>query len=332
MESEYNNLTHPKQKKSTGWKIFFAIMLFFSVLANLAMVVILVATVAVFTARTTEGLIEEKIEFGPRKNKIAVVRLEGIINREMADDIIEQIESARKDINVKALIIRTFSPGGSVFASDRIHNQIKEFRHKTNKPVVAFMEGLAASGGYYTSVACDKIIAEPTTITGSIGVIMGHFVLKELLEEKLGIQPVVIKSGPKKDWPSSFSEVTDEQKEYLQNKLIGPAYERFVLLIAQGREEQLSLEEIRLLADGSIYNATEAMDNGLIDGIGYMDDAIELAKSLAGIEKASVVEYKRPFSLTSWLDSKTELLSRLDRAGLYELTTPQLMYIWHTEY
>ena len=307
-------------------------MLFFSVLANLAMVVILVATVAVFTARTTEGLIEEKIEFGPRKNKIAVVRLEGIINREMADDIIEQIESARKDINVKALIIRTFSPGGSVFASDRIHNQIKEFRQQTNKPVIAFMEGLAASGGYYTSVACNKIIAEPTTITGSIGVIMGHFVLQKLLEEKLGIQPVVIKSGPKKDWPSSFSEVTDEQKEYLQNKLIGPAYERFVLLIAQGREEQLTPEEIRLLADGSIYNATEAMNNGLIDRIGYMDTAIELAKTLAGIEKAYVIEYKRPFSLTNWLDSKTQILPRLDRAGLYELTTPQLMYIWHVEY
>ncbi len=332
MESEYNNPTPPKQKKSIVWKILLGIILFFSVLANLVMVVILVSTVAIFTAGSTGGLMEEMIESGPRTNKIAVIRLEGIINREMADDIIEQIESAQKDKNVKALIIRTFTPGGSVFASDRIHNQIMKFRQGTSKPVVAFMEGLAASGGYYTSVACDKIIAEPTTITGSIGVIMGHFVLQELLEEKLGIQPVVIKSGLKKDWPSSFSEVTAEQKEYLQNKLIGPAYERFVLLIAQGRVEQLTPEEIRLLADGSIYNATEAMNNGLIDEIGYIDDAIELAKTLAGIEKAYVVEYKRPFSLTSWLDSKTEILPRLDRTGLYELTTPQLMYIWHAEY
>ena len=327
MESECNNFAQPRQKKTAGWKIFIAIILFFSILANLAMVVILVATVAVFTAGTTEGLIEEKIASGPRANKIAVIRLEGIINRETADDIIGQIESAQKDINVKALIIRTFSPGGSVFASDRIHNQIMKFRTQTNKPVVAFMEGLAASGGYYTSVACDKIIAEPATITGSIGVIMGHFVLQQLFEEKLGIQPVVIKSGPKKDWPSSFSEVTDEQKAYLQDKLIGPAYERFVMLIAQGRES-LDIEQVRPLADGSIYNATEALENKLIDRIGYFDDAVTLTKTLAGIEKAYIIEYKRPFSLASWLNSKAQFIPKLDRAALYELTTPQLMYIW----
>jgi len=331
MESEYNNFAQPVQKRSTGWKIFFGIVLFFSILANLVMVVILVGTVAVFTAGTTEGLIEETIVSGPGANKIAVIRLEGIINRETADEIIGHIKSAQKDKNVKAIIIRIFSPGGSVFASDRIYNQIMDFRQQTNKPVVAFMEGLAASGGYYTSVACDKIIAEPTTITGSIGVIMGHFVLRGLLEEKLGIQPVVIKSGLKKDWPSSFSDVTDEQKEYLQTKLIGPAYERFIQLVADGREE-LTLEQVRPLADGSIYNADEALANKLIDDIGYFDAAVELAKTLAGIEKVRVVEYKKPFSLATWLDAKAAILPRLDRTGLYELTTPQLMYIWSVEY
>ena len=331
MESEYNNFAQPEQKKSTGWKIFLAIVLFFSILANLIMVIILITTVAVFTASASEGLIEETIVSGPGTNKIAVIRLEGIINRDTADDIIKHIKSAQKDKNTKAIIIRTFSPGGSVFASDRIYNQIMEFRQQTNKPVIAFMEGLAASGGYYTSVACDKIIAEPTTITGSIGVIMGHFVVRELLEEKLGIQPVVIKSGPKKDWPSTFSEVTDEQKQYLQTKLIGPAYERFVQLIADGRE-QLTIEQVRPLADGSIYNANEALTNGLIDKIGYFDDAVELAKTLAGVENARVVEYKKPFSLPGWLNSKAQLLPRLDRAALYELTTPQLMYIWGVEY
>lgn len=331
MESEYNNFAQPVQKKSTGWKIFFGIMLFFSVLANLAMVIILVATVAVFTTSTADGLIEDMVAPGPRGNKIVLIRLEGIITRELSDNIIDQIKSAKKDKTVKAIIIRTFTPGGSVFASDRIYNQIMKFRQQTNKPVIAFMEGLAASGGYYTSVACDKIIAEPTTITGSIGVIMGHFVLQELLEEKLGIQPVVIKSGVKKDWPSTFSQVTEEQKEYLQNKLIRPAYERFIKLIADGRE-QLTLDQVRLLADGSIYNATEAKDNKLIDEIGYIDDAIELAKTMAGIEKAYVIEYKRPFSLRTLLNSKTKIFPRLDRTSLYELTTPQLMYIWNIAY
>jgi len=132
--------------------------------------------------------------------------------------------------------VRIISPGGSVGASDRIHHEILRFRDKTSKPAVAFMQTLAASGGYYASVACDKIISEPTAITGSIGVIMNHLVLKELLEEKLGISPVVIKSGPRKDWPSVFSEVTDEQKQYVTDKLINPAYDRFVQLVVQGRE------------------------------------------------------------------------------------------------
>ena len=187
---------------------------------------------------------------------------------------------------------------------------------------------VAASGGYYTSVACDEIIAEPTTITGSIGVLMGHFVLQGLLEEKLGIQPVVIKSGPKKDWPSSFSQVTDEQKEYIMNKLIDPAYMRFVGLVAEGRDE-LNFEQVRILADGSIYNATEALENKLIDKIGYFDEVIERAKSLAGIKDGRVVEYKRPFTLSGWLNSEAKaVLPRLDKTTIYELSTPQLMYIW----
>ena len=102
-------------------------------------------------------------------------------------------------------------------------------------------------------------------------------------------------------------------------------------LIANGRE-QLTMEQVRPHSDGSIYNANEALTNGLIDKIGYFDDAVELAKTLAGVENARIVEYKKPFSLPGWLNSKVQLLPRLDRAALYELTTPQLMYIWGVEY
>jgi len=143
------------------------------------------------------------------------------------------------------------------------------------------MQGVAASGGYYTSVACDKIIAEPTAITGSIGVIMGYLVVQELLEEKLGIQPVVIKEGRRKDWPSSFQPPTEEQLQYLQDKVLTPAYERFVQIVDEGRPS-LTLADVRRLADGGIYSTSEALNENLIDEIGYLDEAIKQVKSLAG--------------------------------------------------
>jgi protease-4 len=188
------------------------------------------------------------------------------------------------------------------------------------------METIAASGGFYTSCACDKIIAEPTVITGSIGVIMGHFVLQDLLEQKLGIKPLVIKSGAKKDWPTTFEPVTEEQKLYLSDKLINPAYERFLGIVAEARKDLLTKEQARALADGSIYNAQEALENKLIDDIGYIQEAIAMAKSLANLSDAKVVEYEEPFSFENFLQTKS--FFKLDMAGLYSLTTPQLMYVW----
>jgi protease-4 len=157
---------------------------------------------------------------------------------------------------------------------------------------------------------------------------MGHFVLQELLEEKLGIQPVIIKSGLKKDWPSPFELPTEEQRQYLRDKLITPAYERFVRVVADGRRS-LTLADVKRLADGSIYSAAEAVDEKLIDKIGYLDEAIEQVKSLAGIEKAQVVEYRKPFSLAGFLSSSSRSILKIDRATLYELSTPQVLYLWN---
>jgi len=314
-------------RKRTGWRIFWGIILAMSVLANIALFMVLIGVVAVFATGQRGILTEEVIEKGPRTKKIAVITVQGIIDGEQAQDVYQQLKLAREDKWVKGLIIRVNSPGGTVSASDRIYNEIRKYREKTDKPVVAFMQGIAASGGYYVSVACDKIVAEPTTITGSVGVIMGHFVLQELLEKKLGIQPVIIKSGRKKDWPSPFQQVTEEQRQYIQEKLISPAYERFVKLVADGRES-LTLADVRDLADGSIYGAQEAVDEKLIDKIGYLDEAIEQAKSLAEIEEAQVVEYRRPFSLAGFLRLQSRNILKIDRTTLYELSTPQLLYLW----
>jgi protease-4 len=257
-----------------------------------------------------------------------MVTVQGIIHGELANDVYQQLKAARQDRRVKGVIVRVNSPGGTISASDQIYQQIRKFQEEEKKPVVAFMQGVAASGGYYTSVACEKIMAEPTTITGSIGVISWWLVVQELLEDKLGVLPVTIKSGQKKDWPSSFRQPAPEELQYMQDKLITPAYERFVEVVAEGRKASLSSDQVRQLADGGIYGAREALEEKLIDEIGYLDEAIDMVKSMAGIDKAQVVEYRKPLSLTDFLSYRQQNLLKLDRATLYELGTPQILYLW----
>ena len=171
-------------KKRTGWKIFWGIVTALSILANIVLFMMLVGMVVmVFAAGQKDIFTEDVIQSGQRTTKIAVIKLQGVIDDEQSQDVYRQLKLARKDRNVKGLIIRVDSPGGTISASDQIHNEILKYRRQTDRPVVAFMQGVAASGGYYTSVACDRIIAEPTVITGSIGVMGAYFVLQELLEE-----------------------------------------------------------------------------------------------------------------------------------------------------
>ena len=262
-----------------------------------------------------------------RSAKIAIVSIDGVIDEQQAQDVYWQLKTARGDKNVKGLIIRVDSPGGTISGSDQIHNEIIKYRDDTNQPAVAFMQGVAASGGYYSSVACDKIIAEPTAITGSIGVIMEYLVLQQLLEDKLGINPIVVKAGSKKDWPSPFQMPTDEQLQYMQQRIIDPAYDRFVKVVVDGRSG-LTEADVRRLADGSIYWADKALEEKLIDGIGYLDNAIEEAKLLAGVKKAQVVEYKKPFSIMDMLSTKTNVSLKIDRRTLYEVSVPQALYLW----
>ena len=326
-----NTVIEPKSKPArtgTGWRIFVGVILALSILVNIALVFMLIAVVTVFATGQRDTHTEEIIQSGSRRNKIVIIKIEGIIDGLQAKSIRKQLKRARKDSRVKGLIISVNSPGGTISGSDQIYNEIRKFRDEEGKPVVAFMQGMAASGGYYASVACDKIIAEQTTITGSIGVIFGHFVLKQLLEEKLGVQPVIIASGSKKTWLSMFQPFEEEQRQYVKERLIDPAYERFVEVVAQGRPS-LNVSEVKEVADGGIYGAKEAKKQKLIDDIGYLDDAIKLVESMAQIDKALVVEYRRPFSLAGFLSlrSKKNIL-QFDRAMLYDLSTPQLLYLW----
>jgi protease-4 len=320
------------KKKGSGWKIFWGIVITLSLLANgfmlLAMIGMGAALIGSGVSGTDEGVVEKTLVEGARMKKIAVIGIKGIIDDKMSDWVKRQIKTAQDDGAVKAIIVLIDSPGGAVSSSDQIHYTISRFKEHTQKPVLAFMQSIAASGGYYSAVACDQIMAEPTVITGSIGVIMNHLVIKGLLEEKLGINPVTIKSGPRKDWPSMFNETTEEEKQYLTEKVITPAYERFVALVVEGRKDVLSEQAIRQLADGSIFTAPEAVEKKLIDELGYFDDAVAKAEKMAHIANAHVVTYEEVFSLRSILGAQSNSRISLESQILEKLAAPRLLYLW----
>jgi protease-4 len=321
----------PKKKKGSGWKVFWGVILVLSVLANGFMLLAMVGMGAVLAGgggAADNGLVEKVLIDGHRANKIAVINIQGVIDGEMSEWVQKQVQTAEDDASVKALIVRIDSPGGGVSSSDQIHYYINRFKEHTGKPVLAFMQSIAASGGYYSAVACDEIMAEPTVITGSIGVIMNHLVIKDLLEQKLGINPVTLKSGKRKDWPSMFNETTDEEKQYLMDQVITPAYDRFVELVAEGRKNVLSEEQIRGLADGSIYTAQQAVDNKLIDSVGYFDHAVYKAQQMANISNARVVTYEELFSFWSIMGAQSKSKINLETEILEKLAAPKILYLW----
>ncbi|MGE0482110.1 MAG: signal peptide peptidase SppA [Phycisphaerae bacterium] len=205
----------------------------------------------------------------------------------------EKLDKAARDAAVRAVVLRINSPGGSVTASDLMYQEVCEFRRKTGKPVIASMMDLATSGGYYVACAADRILAQPTSVTGSIGVIMITPDLSGTMQ-KLGVRANVIKSGAMKDAGSPFREMSERDRAVFQG-LIDRMYAAFVAVVARSRTN-LGADRIRELADGRVYLAPEALELGLIDGTGSLNDSIVAAKELAKIaeQKVFVVQYARP--------------------------------------
>lgn len=207
-----------------------------------------------------------------------------------SQEIIDQLKKANEDTNVKAVILFVDSPGGSVFASDEIHLQIKAME----KPVIAAMGSLAASGGYYVSAPADEIWASPHTLTCSIGVI-SQFLNVEQFSEEYGITAITVKSGEFKDTGNPFREFT-EAEEALWQEIIDEAYAAFVKVVADGRA--MSEEDVRAIADGRICTGQQAQAMGLVDSLGYLPDAIDRAAELGGIEgEPRIIEYEGPLGL-----------------------------------
>ncbi len=234
-------------------------------------------------------------------NKIAMIDVTGVISnaprRQLLGGgehpvslLLEQLDRARRDPWVKAVVLRLNSPGGTVVASELIHDEILRFR-KSGKPVVAVMMDVAASGAYYIACACDEIIAQPSTVTGSIGVIMQMFDVSGTMN-LIGVKTDAITSGPFKDSGSPFRSMKPEDREIFQG-IVNDMYERFVSVIERGRPA-LDEAAVRRLADGRVYTAQQALDEGLIDRIATLRVAIDLVKERIGAKRVRLVTYHRP--------------------------------------
>lgn len=264
---------------------------------------------------------EEKTDFISSARKVGLVRIEGVILD--SKEVIDHLHQLRDNSSVNAILLRIDSPGGGVGPSQEIYNEILKLREKNQKKVVVSMGSVAASGGYYIASAADWIMANPGTLTGSIGVIFQGTNIEELMK-KIGIKTVVIKSGKYKDIFSPDREMTEDERELLQG-VIDDVHEQFLDAIAQGRKE-LDKETLRSIADGRIFTGSQAREYGLIDELGNLQDALEKTAQLAGIEgKPEVIEPKK--RRLSILDRLLEGIAQLP-AQILEESSPRLMYLF----
>ena len=249
-------------------------------------------------------------------DKIVVITMRGLISSSlpgsvtdsMVDDMRAALQQARDDDRVKAIVLEIDSPGGEVTASDAIYSAV--IKARARKPVVVYMDSLAASGGYYVSCGGKFLMANETTITGSIGVIIQTLNYEQLLN-KVGLASVVFKSGKFKDMLNGARPITPEERELVQS-FIMKTYDKFLGIVAKERNLPANLLR-NTIADGRILSGRDAFENKLIDGLGELDDAFAKAKQLGNAPEAKVVKYGPPFSLSRFLrifgqaDSKIEL-------------------------
>lgn len=237
--------------------------------------------------------VDEEILYGTNPTqKISVINVEGMIASDQSNDtIVDTLKEAQKDPQIAGVIMQINSPGGSVYASEKIYKEIKKLQ-EINKPVYAVMEELAASGGYYISAPCDKIYASNETWTGSIGVIMQSYSLEGLFDE-YGIKEQNITTGKMKDAGSPGSDMDNEEKEYFQG-LVDSAFGRFVKVVSEGRD--MSEKEVRKLADGRVYDGSQALENGLVDNIGDLEDAYKDMTEAYNLSDPMLVEKSDVFS------------------------------------
>jgi protease-4 len=259
---------------------------------------------------------------------VGIIRVEGSIatgdvlsgGGVASEEIIDYIHRANEDPSVKAIVVRINSPGGAVVASDEIYSELR----KVDKPVIVSMGDMAASGGYYIACAADYIFANPATLTGSIGVYSQVTNAEELME-KLGVEVIIIRSGPSKAAGNLFEKMSEEDEAILQ-AMVDEIYDMFVKIVAEGRD--IPVEQVRELADGRGYTGQQALELGLIDELGNLPEAIDYAAQEGGITGTPrIVEYKSAPSLRELLTAAlTHPGPTISLEEVLRLGTPLFLY------
>jgi protease-4 len=250
--------------------------------------VLFVLIIALGAAMTAVGQTSgEWWKIGP---KVAVVPIEGEIFD--SRETVERLRGYADDQAVRAIVVRINSPGGAVAPSQEIFAEIRKLRRESGKPILASLDSVAASGGYYIASACDPIVSNPGTITGSIGVILQWFNMEELVRWAK-LEPQTITAGAMKDAGSPFRDLTDEERAYIQ-RITDQLHRQFIRAVAEGRSGKLTRPDVEKIADGRVFTGEEALQLKLVDRIGTLQDAIELAADKAGIRGEPRVIYPRP--------------------------------------
>ena len=300
----------------------------------------IVAVVLILAAGgpTAPAVYAEEYVAGDGASRIAVVPVEGTIApadntvggiqpTTTPEGLADALRQAGQDTSVVAVVIEVNSPGGGVTASDEMHQSILDFRENAGKPVVVSMGDTAASGGYYIATAADRIVANETTLTGSLGVIIPLNNFAEAAN-KYGIKQVIIKSGKYKDMGSSFREMTPKERDIFQS-IVDDLYAQFVDVISEGRD--IPKDRVREIADGRVYSGLQAKKLGLIDSFGGLDEAAATAGNLAGTSDTTVVRYVQQPSFTDTLlarltPGKSQAQQIMDAAGLNLEPKPYYLY------
>lgn len=269
-----------------------------------------VATIALALFVVNVAMTGDEFAFSPLHGRVGLVDVVGEISE--SESVVDQIDRMQRDPTVKAVVVRLDSPGGGVAASQEIYDAVRRLREE-GKPVVASMGGVAASGAYYVACAADSIVANPGTLTGSIGVIMS-FPNTEELFRKVGVKFETIKTGKFKDVGSMWRPMTDDEKALLQ-EVLGNVYEQFIDAIVDGRS--MAREDILPYADGRIFSGDQAEEYGFVDRLGSLEDAIVMASEMAGIEgRPSVVrKERRRVSVLDFFEEKMNPMKELLGSG-----------------
>lgn len=307
----------PERGRALSWVVgLLTVALLFSLLLNV-----------VLLPSDDGGAVREEFDSGDATalDKIAIIEIAGTISPPFTDNLLKMIEKATDDEHVKGVVLAVDSPGGLVADSHLIYHRLTQLREK--KPIYVAMKRMAASGGYYVSMGAGeegRIFAEPTTWTGSIGVIIPRFDLTGL-GEKIGVDSVPLKTGRFKDSLNPFRELSEEERE-LWMDMIGQSLDQFVDVIAANRAN-LSEEQVRALATGRVFTARDAVSNGLVDEIGFEEDAVAALQSRLELQRASVVRYKAPPTLLGLLLGSMEAQQPDHQwQTMMEATVPRAMY------